>query len=304
MKNLRGYAMIIGAAVCWGASATLAKSLLNQQLDTLLLVLTRAGFSCILMALYFAAFSRHLFQVKTKDLWKFALLGVLGLAGANFCYYFTIKESSVATAITIQYTAPLFIMAFEIVKKEESFSAVKLIAALLSLVGCFLAVTGFDWTVMKITSIGLVTGIGSIFAFAFLTIYVRRMLAHYTVWTVTFYYIMFASIFWIFVYHPWNWPANDYSLGTWGALLLLAIASVLVPNLLYSGGLRHLVPSRAVITSTLEPVVAIVTAAVFLGEIVNGVQAFGAALVILAIIILQLNQEKASMIMGRNNGEK
>ena len=292
MKNLRGYGMIVGAAVLWGASATLAKFLLNQQMDTLLLVQTRAGFSCILMALYFSVFSRHLLHVRAADLWRFALLGVFGLAGANFCYYFTIKESSVATAITIQYTAPLFIMTFEVLRKEESFSAVKLVAALLSLTGCFLTVTGFDLNVMKITPIGLLTGIGSIFAFAFLTIYVRRMLVHYTVWTVTFYYIMFASIFWLLVYPPWNVASYNYSSGTWGALLLLAVASVLVPNLLYSGGLRYLVPSRAVITSTLEPVVAIVTAAVFLGELITTVQALGAALVILAIIILRLSQEK------------
>lgn len=304
MKNLQGYGMIMGAAVLWGASATLAKFLLNQQLDTLLLVQTRAGFSCLLMALYFSVFSPHLFRVSPSDLWRFALLGVLGLAGANFCYYFTIKESSVATAITIQYTAPLFIMTFEVLRKEESYSAVKLIAALLSLTGCFLTVTGFDLTVMRITPIGLLTGIGSIFAFAFLTIYVRRMLVQYSVWTVTFYYIMFASIFWFFVYPPWNAGTHTYSAGTWGVLLLLAIASVLVPNLLYSGGLRYLVPSRAVITSTLEPVVAIVTAAVFLGEVINTVQTFGAALVILAIIILQLSQEKTATVIGRSNGTK
>ncbi len=292
MRNIRGYAMITGAACLWGASATLAKFLLNQKIDTLLLVQTRAAFSCVLMALYFAIFSRHVLRVHVRDLWRFALLGVLGLAGANFCYYFTIKESSVATAITIQYTAPLFIMAFEIMRKEESFSAVKLIAALLSLAGCFLTVTGFDLHVMKITPIGFLTGIGSIFSFAFLTIYVRRMLVHYSVWTVTFYYIMFASLFWLIVYPPWNTVSQSYSAATWEALVLLAVASVLIPNLLYSGGLRYLVPTRAVITSTLEPVIAIVTAAVFLSESITAVQAFGALLVIIAIIILQLKQEK------------
>jgi hypothetical protein len=36
MKNLRGYAMIAGAAFFWGISATAAKFLFNREVSTLL----------------------------------------------------------------------------------------------------------------------------------------------------------------------------------------------------------------------------------------------------------------------------
>jgi drug/metabolite transporter (DMT)-like permease len=293
MKDFRGYFMIIGAAFLWGASATLAKFLLNQQLDTLLIVQTRSTFSCLVMFAYFVLFSQKHLHVKSTDLWRFALLGVLGWAGANFFYYFTIKESSVATAITIQYTAPLFVMSYEIWKKEERFTAVKVVAAVLSLLGCFLAVTGSDFSAMRITPLGLLTGIGSIISFAFLTIFTRHILVRYSAWTVTFYSIAFASLFWLILNPPWKVVAQNPTTQTWGALFVLAMVSVLVPNLLFSGGLRFLVPSRAVIASTLEPVVAIVTAAMFIGEVLSFVQAIGALLVVLAIIVLQLRQENS-----------
>lgn len=291
MKDLSGYFMVMGAAFFWGASATFAKHLLNQQLDTLLLVQTRAAFSFFVLLCAFGLCARHLLRVRPKDLWRFALLGIVGLAGANFTYYFTIKESTVATGITIQYTAPLFVMSYEVMKKEEKFSFAKLLAAAMSLSGCFLAVTGFDLTAMRITPLGLISGIGSIITFSFLTIYMRHLLVHYRVWTVTFYYIAFASLFWMVVDPPWSLIPRVPDLKTWGSLFVLALASVLVPNLLFTGGLRFLVPSRAVITSTLEPVVAIVTAAVFIGEAITLVQAAGAALVILAIVVLQLRRE-------------
>jgi drug/metabolite transporter (DMT)-like permease len=70
------------------------------------------------------------------------------------------------------------------------------------------------------------------------------------------------------------------------------MVSVLIPNLMFAAGLRHVVPSRAVITSTLEPVVAIVTAALFVGEEVGVVQVIGALLVITAIVLLQLKREE------------
>jgi len=303
MKDLKGYFMIIGAASLWGASATLAKSLLNQRLDTLFIVQTRTSFSCVVLFAGLLIVSPRLLRIRYGDIWRFAFLGILGLAGANFTYYFTIKESNVATAITIQYTAPLFVMAYEIWRKEERYTLNKLIAAVLSLTGCFLAVTGLDLTVMRISNLGLLTGAGSILSFTFLTIATRHLLVRYSSWTVTFYGIASAAVFWLVLNPPQRIIAAQPSSETWLTLFILAMASVLVPNLLYTSGLRYVVPTRAVITSTLEPIVAIVTAALFLGELLNGVQLVGAMLVILAIVLLQVSRERGSIPAPVTTGE-
>jgi drug/metabolite transporter (DMT)-like permease len=242
-------------------------------------------------------------RVRVSDIWRFALLGVLGLAGANFSYYFTIKESTVATAITIQYTAPLFVMAYEVLRGEERFTAVKLIAALLALAGCIGVVTGFTFGVLQVSSLGLLTGVGSIASFAFLTIATRHLVARYSAWTVTFYSIAFASLFWFLINAPRHVLPQTTSPSLWLSLFALAMASVLIPNLMFTAGLRHVVPSRAVITSTLEPVVAIVTAAMFVGETVGVVQVLGSLLVILAIILLQWRREDKDEISSLESAE-
>lgn len=293
MSAFKGYAMILGAAFFWGASATLAKSLLNQELDTLLLVQTRVSFSLVMLALGLVLFAPAFLRVSVRDVWRFALLGVIGLAGSNFTYYVTMKESNVATAITIQYAAPLFVMAYEVFKGEERFTTTKLSAALLALAGCLLTVSRLDFTVLHISRLGVLTGIGSIFAFAFLTVFTRHMLARYNAWTVTFYSIFFSSVFWLAVNPPWKIPVQTLPTATWGVLFVLAMVSVLVPNLLYVGGLQFLVPSRAIITSTFEPVVAIATAAMFVGESLTLAQSAGALMVIAAIIVLQRQPESA-----------
>jgi drug/metabolite transporter (DMT)-like permease len=293
MKEVRGYIMIMGAAFFWGVSATAAKFLLNQQLDTLLIVQSRVSFSCLLMFVYYLLFKRHLLRVVPKDLWRFALLGILGVAGANFTYYFTIKESTVATGILIQYTAPLFVMAYAAIAREEKTTAVKLVAAVVSLFGCFLAVGGYGTAQLRISPIVLVSGAGSVFSFAFMNIFTRHILKKYNVWTLTFYAIAFASLFWLILSPPWRIVGIAPSRDVWWAMAGLAVISVLIPHTLYFGGLRFIVPSRAVITSTLEPVVAIASAAVILGEYLEQVQVVGAALVILAIVLLQLRRETA-----------
>jgi drug/metabolite transporter (DMT)-like permease len=192
----------------------------------------------------------------------------------------------------MQYTAPLFVMAYEVLRREEKFTGTKLVAALGAFLGCLLVVTGLDFTRLHISYLGLLTGIGSIVTFSFLTVATRHLLVRYTAWTVTFYSVAFASLFWLVINAPRASGMLSVSAESWMALFALAMVSVLIPNLMFSAGLRSVVPSRAIITSTLEPVIAIGTAAVFIGEGIGIVQTAGAGLVIAAIVLLQFRREE------------
>ena len=291
MKELKGYMMVMGASLFWGGSATVAKFLLNRHLDTLLIVQTRVTFACLLLLPYLLLSKPGALRVRPRDLWQFALLGILGVAGSNFTYYFAIKESTVATAILIQYTAPLLVIAYAAYSGEEKFTAVKVIAATISLLGCFLAVGAYNFSLLKISPLGLVSAISSVFTWAFMNVYTRHLLSRYTLWTVMFYAIASASVFWLVIQPPWAIAGLDLTVDVWGGLIVLSIISVLIPHSLYFSGLRYVVASRAIITSTLEPIVAIVTAAIFLGEYLAFAQTIGALFVMGAIVLLQLRRE-------------
>jgi drug/metabolite transporter (DMT)-like permease len=58
--------------------------------------------------------------------------------------------------------------------------------------------------------------------------------------------------------------------------------------------LQHLEPTRAIITSCLEPVFSIVLAAALLGELLRPIQSLGIALVLAAIVIVQLPERDAT----------
>jgi drug/metabolite transporter (DMT)-like permease len=292
MKDVRGYAMIAGAAFLWGVSATAAKFLFNREVSTLLVVQTRVTFSALLMAAGFRLFRPSLLRVNPRELWRLAVLGIVGVAGANITYYLVIRETTVATAILIQYTSPLLVLAYGVLSGDEGFSAVKLIAALLSLAGCALAVGVFDTAAIALTPLALVAGIGSIVTFAFLTVYTRKVVARMPSWTAVLYALVFASLMWAVVNPPWVIARESHPPGLWIALIGFAIISVLVPHSLFAAGLRSVVPSRAIITSTLEPVVAIGSAAIVLGELLTPLQILGAVTVLAAIIMLHLRPEK------------
>ena len=292
MNSIRGYLFILGASLFWGISATIAQYLLSHEFDTLVLVQMRMTISCLLLLTYFIFFKRHLLKVRFNDLYRFALLGVIGLAGSNFTYYFTIKETNVATAIILQYMAPLLVLAYAALSKEEELNWIKLSAGVLSLTGCFFAVTGKDFSIVHISQIGLITGIASAFCWSFTNVWLRHLLKVYTVWTCLIYSFIFASIFWLFFNPPWNLIDANYTPETWGIFWGFAILSILIPHSFYYLGLRYLTPSRAIITATFEPVIAILSAYIFLDEILAPIQIIGAVFVIIAIGVLQLKKEE------------
>ena len=292
MKSLKGYFFIIGATTFWGISATIAKFLFIQHVDTLILVQMRITISCVLLVTYFLIFKRHLLIVKIKDLYKFALLGILGIAGSNFTYYFTIATTNVATAILLQYLAPLLVLLYAVISREEKVTSTKVIAGTVSLAGCYLAVAGKDFSIITINHLGLLTGLASAFCWSFTNIWLKRLLKQYNVWTCLVYAFISGVLFWIIINPPSKIIDANYSLETWEMFFGFAVISILIPHSLYFSGMRYLTASRGIITATFEPIVAIASAFFIVNEVLTPIQITGAILVITAIAILQMKQEE------------
>ncbi len=296
MKSLKGYILILIATVFWGIAATIAKILFEKNIQPLEIAQTRVTFSAILMFGYFLVFKRKYLIVETKDLFMFLLLGIIGIAGSNFTYYFTIQQTNVATAILMQYMAPLLVFVYAAFTKSESLSFIKLSAAILSIFGCYLVVGGKDFSFQNINRIGLLSGIASAFCWAFANVYLKIILKKYSVWTAIVYSFVGGTIFWLFINSPSYYFIKYPEIQSWYVFIIFAVISVLIPHTLYFNGLRYITPSRAIITGTFEPIVAIVSSFILLGDILNLIQLIGAILVLSAILILQIKREELQEI--------
>jgi drug/metabolite transporter (DMT)-like permease len=247
--------------------------------------------SFITLMILLLIFKRDVLRVKVKDLPRFALMGIIGVAGSNFCYYYIINVANVATGILLQYMAPLLVLGYAVLTRDEEISAVKFFSAIISLAGCFLAVRGERLSLLNLSTFGVIIAIATPTVWAFNNIILRHLLNSYRSWTVAIYAFMFATLFWMFFNPPWKLIAAGYSGETWGVFFLFAMISVLIPHSLYFIGVQYLTASRAIITATFEPIVAIGSAYIFLGETLTPIQLVGAVFVIAAIILLQYKKE-------------
>lgn len=284
----RGILFVVLAVTLWGGSASLAKYLFLTSYDPLIVTQTRSSLSFLLLAAWFLLTDRSVFRVPLRELYKFALIGIVGIATTNFTYYYTVKESTVATAILVQNAAPVVVMIYAVVvSKEEDFTGIKVIALVFALFGCFLAVSGGSTAEVNLAGWALVTAPVSMLTYAFMLLVSKHMLRTYTVWTMLVTALGFATIFWLFVNPPWAIGAQGYGLKDWGIFLGFAVVSILLPYIFFAKGLRLLEATTAGIISTLEPVIAIVVAWLTLGESMSLVQVAGTVAVVSSIVLLQ-----------------
>ena len=283
----------------WGVAAALGRAAFTGRLlprgqtlrpiDPLILSQSRATFSFIvlLFALVLMRGWKRL-RVPVADFRRMFVLGILGVAASNYLYYLAIQRTNVATAIILQYTAPILVLLYTVARGLQKPTIQRVAAVALAVTGIALVIGIFGSGGFRLDAIGVLAALGAAFSFAFYNIGGHSILARYDRWTVLLYVILSAALFWIVVNPPWKIVAAHYSGGQWLFLLVFSMISVLAPFSLYFAGLQHLEPTRAIVVSCLEPVFSIVIAAVTLGEVMKPLQTVGILLVLIAIVVVQL----------------
>ena len=304
---LRGHFYIGSAALLWGVSATLGRAAFTGHLlpggaslgaslgkiDPLILSQSRATLSLAVLPVLLARRGASALRVPGRDLVRFFLLGILGVAASNYLYYLAIQRTNVATAIILQYTAPVWVLLYTVARGAQRPSLRRSAAVGLAVAGCALAVGFVGSGGFRMDTVGVTAALLAAFSFAFYNVGGHSVLARYDRWKVLLWVLVAASTFWIFVNPPWKIVAAHYGREQWGFMLVFSLVSVLGPFSFYFAGLQHLEPTRAIVASCLEPVFSILIAALVLGELLRPMQTVGIVLVLVAIVLIQLPERAA-----------
>jgi drug/metabolite transporter (DMT)-like permease len=263
-----------------------------HPIEPLILSQTRTSFSLlVLLPVLVGRRGWQRIKLPTPDLIQCLVLGMLGVAASNYFYYVAIQRTSVAIAIVLQYTAPVWVLLYVVARGQQKLSLQKVAAVLVALAGISLTigiVGTSSGSSLRLDRRGLIAAMLASFSFAFYNVGGHRILARYDRWRVLTWTLASAAIFWLVVNPPWKILATHYTIAQWTFLFVFSMISVLGSFSLYFLGLQYLEPTRAIIASCLEPVFSILLAAVFLGEGVKPVQTLGIVLVLSAIVIVQL----------------
>ncbi|HEY1939433.1 MAG TPA: DMT family transporter [Candidatus Angelobacter sp.] len=296
----RGYFFIAAATLCWGAAATFGKAVFNGNLfnghaliSPLVLTQARTSFAVLVFGLILLLrFGRRLFFIGRGDLALCALVGTLGVACSNYFYYLAVQKSTVSLAITVQYIAPIWVLLYMVIRGRERATAQRTTAALVAIIGTALAIGVFQ-SGTKLTLLAVASALLASFGYAFYNVAGQGLVTRNHQFTVMFHVLSSAALMWLFVNPPWRLVAQHYSSRQWEFLFAFACVSMVLPYMFYFSGLKYLDPTRAVITSCLEPVFAIVFAVLFVHERLWPLQVAGIAAVLIATIMVQIRPRSA-----------
>jgi drug/metabolite transporter (DMT)-like permease len=300
---IRGYVYIAAAAFLWGVAANLGRAAFTGRLlpggkalrpiDPLILSQSRVTISFFVLLIAMLIFrGRRKLSIPASDLGRFFLLGVFGVAASNYLYYLAIQRTNVATAIILQYTAPVWVLLYAVARGQQKATGRRALAVGLAVAGIALVIGVLSGRGLRLDPVGVAAALLAAFSFAFYNVGGYSILTRYDRWMVLLYVLLSASVFWAGVNPPWRVVAAHYSGMQWLFLMVFSLVSVLGPFSFYFAGLQHLEPTRAIVVSCLEPVFSILLAALLLGEVLAPMQTLGILLVLVAIVVVQLPDKK------------
>ena len=287
----KGYLFVILAAAMWGTNGVVVKYLFHHGVSPSMLLQIRSAFAFLILFVILALFKRDLIRFHKRDLPFMVTFAIGGMAMVNFMYFYTISKTNVATAVLLQYMGIVFITIFAVSFQGERLTWAKVASLPLAFGGCFLMVGGYDLKLLRLNTVGLISGLIAALFFAFYTLYGEYGLKRYSPWTMVVYAFGFTALFWALFITPWEVSHRGLILTKWPHFLFVIIVGTVIPFGLFLQGIKYIRATRASITSTLEPVVAGVVSYLLLGENLFSLQIIGGISVIAAIILLQAERK-------------
>ncbi len=288
---IKGYVYVMGAALLWACSGIAGKYLFRSGITPSELVQARVTIASALLFALLATARRPLLMIRLTQVLPLLLLGVVITPMLQMSYFLAIKYVQVALAILIQYLAPILVAVFSMLFLKERCTPAKILALALSLAGCYLAVGGPGLSASGMNRTGILWGLCSAVFFAAYTLVSERQMHRSSPWTVLFYSLFLACISLNSAFGPLIFIDPGHTARQWLLIVFVAVFGTLIPFGLFSQGINHIRATRAIITATLEPISAAFLAFILISETLSPAQVAGGALVIGAIILLQIGRE-------------
>ena len=288
-KGKKAAVPVIAAAMLWGTYGSFLTAITARGMNADVVNFLRFASTSLPILAYLLIKDRAALRVKRKDLWLFAANGLASILFFTACYAAAIRETKIATAAALLYTAPAIVLLLSALLFSEKLTPRKIVCVLLSVLGCAL-VSGLGSGGAALNLRGLLLGLGAGLGYALYSIFSRLIQQKgYSTYTNVCWTFLIAAAAYLAIALGDGTAAQIVGLP--GAALLSVVCGLftgLLAYLLYTAGLRELEPSRAAQLATIEPVFAALLGAVLFSQRLSLPELLGVALVVAAVVGMNL----------------
>ena len=279
---------------CLGFSIVpaLAKSSYDAGANALGVMTVRFSVATVLLLVARLVFGRKESWPDRRRTIELLVIGAVGITAVSLTYFIAIDDIDTSLAIVLWYVYPIFVVAVSWVLFKKRPRRNVFVALPFTLAG--IAITAGQVSGGSGTAITLVMVSSFLFSFYILALD-RASRGVGLITNVTVLSIGTAIGYWIVCLTPITplearFPDDTR---TWVLITTLAVFGTTAPFLFSVAGLTRLEASTYSVITTIEPVLGIIVAVLFLGESMSATRLIGAALVIGALVGFSVSESRA-----------
>jgi drug/metabolite transporter (DMT)-like permease len=295
-----GVGMYLLAAFLFAFNGSISKLAMNAGLDPGHLTQVRSTGAMVFLVIFVLFTNRGAFRIKRGELLFLLAYGVIAFVLVQFLYFYTVSLLPLGLGTLLIFLAPLVVALWVRFGKKQPVSDRLWAAIALSLAG--LALVAQIWQGFSFNLLGVFSGLLCAVILALYWILGEAGQKKRDGVSLTMWGFIFASITWAILQPWWNFPFSVFtemtvpltstfpSLPIWGIVLWGVLLGTVAPFLLVLGSLRRIGAQRAGIVATTEPLWAGLIAIIVLGETLNWIQALGASIVVVGVVLAETSR--------------
>ena len=285
--DARGIALVALSAVSYGFMPLFAKVAYAAGASTHTLLFLRFCAATAFMFILMRARGQRL--PGAREAVCYLLIGSVIYAGQSLAYFLALDHAPAGVVALLLYTYPIIVVAASALVLRERIGRRQLIALALAVVGTF-AVVGGE---LGGSPLGIVLALTSAAIYASYVLVSARVVragagVRSSALIMAGATLTYGCMNLVFGFQPPQGASG------WIAVALLALVSTVIAFWSFLTGLERTGPATAALVSTLEPVVVVVTSALFVAEPLTPAVVLGGLLVVAALVVTSLPDGRTS----------
>ena len=296
MKNRISVIFVILAGAFWGSSCLFVSRLSALGFSPLQCTAIRIFIGAIILnaALVIKGGGFKFYKVSLASLGLAAASGICSVLAMCVFYYYCMTITGAAVSAILLYTAPVFVMIMSVAFLGERITPKKVVAFAVAIIGCAL-VSGAASGV-TVNALGVLCGVLSGFAYSLYgiltSLYMKKNSEPLSFSALSF---AFAAVGALVLASPVGIIERAAAIEQTGVValvlffVLFSLCTSVIPYVLYTAGLVGVRPDVASILAFSEPLTAALFGIAVLRQPFDVWQGVGIALVVTAIVILNIS---------------
>jgi drug/metabolite transporter (DMT)-like permease/N-acetylglutamate synthase-like GNAT family acetyltransferase len=269
--------------------AVVAKTLVTGGTHPIQVTFYQYFFTVAIVGTWIFIRNRKAFRVDRKTLFAFALLGIVGGASTNLCFYTALKYLDAGISSMLLFLHPAFVTLFFAVTRIKTIKPFNYFSVFLAAFGAAIVLDVFSDD-LSFSAIGLTFGILSAVTYAFYNIFADLKLKAQEPNVINFYACTASMLFTMTLLIGSGIGFQVEPAALPGILFITTFSGVL-PVYCFFKALQYIGSEKVSVISCIELPLTLIMAFTVLSEHMEPTQLFGVILIVLATFLLHRNEK-------------